>query len=122
MNINLLGNPKKPIVEVKSAGPVILVEEDIERLAEVLVQNHAQQVILHRENLAANFFDLQSGLAPAVMQQFVSCMTPLAIVGDFTDLRGSVWEAFIAECNDGQNIFFLGSVSEALDKFRTLKK
>jgi hypothetical protein len=116
MNLLLHAGAHEKIAEFTSDGLLITREEDAIALMQELFSTGAQQVILHRENIAPEFFDLRTGLAGAVLQKFVNYHLQVAIVGDFSHITSEALKAFIYESNRGRQIFFVESVESARQK------
>jgi hypothetical protein len=72
------------------------------------------KVILHAENISAEFFDLRTGLAGEVLQKFATYRIRLAIVGDFSGYSSKSLRDFIYESNQGRQVNFVPKVSEAI--------
>lgn len=75
-----------------------------------------EKLILHQKNISPEFFDLKSGLAGEILQKFSNYRIPLVIVGDFSEFNSKSLNDFIYESNQGKQVNFLNSVSEALNK------
>ena len=75
----------------------------------------ARKIIIHRENITPDFFDLSTRLAGEILQKFVTYQVKLAIVGDFQDASASS-RAFIYESNRGTEIFFVKDVETTKTK------
>jgi len=75
-----------------------------------------KKLILHRHNIAADFFDLHTGLAGDVLQKFVNYHAQLAIVGDFSGIESEAFQALMRESNRGTHVFFVESVEAAKEK------
>ena len=77
--------------------------------------NHSvQSMIIHKESLPLEFFDLKSGIAGEILQKFSNYRMKLAIVGDFSEIESKSLRDFIRESNDRKTISFVSSVNEAL--------
>ncbi|MEQ9377116.1 MAG: DUF4180 domain-containing protein [Imperialibacter sp.] len=76
----------------------------------------ADNIIWHEKNIAADFFDLKTGMAGEVLQKFSNYRARLAIVGDFSKYESKALKAFILESNRQGRISFVGSVDEAKGK------
>lgn len=109
------------IAEAVSDSLILKNEQDIIFLMEELFPLGANKVIIHKENIAPEFFDLKTGLAGAILQKFVNYSIPLAIVGDFSNITSDALKAFIYESNRGKQIFFLESVEKAIQKLISLR-
>lgn len=77
-------------------------------------------LIILKESLSDAFFDLKSGFAGDILQKFSNYQVKLIIVGDFSEYTSKSLHAFIRECNRGNQVFFLGSVDEAIEKYNSL--
>ena len=80
----------------------------------------ARKIIIHRENITPDFFDLSTRLAGGILQKFVTYQVKLAIVGDFQDASDSL-KAFIYETNRGHEIFFAEDLETAKAKLFAAK-
>ncbi|WP_416864162.1 MAG: DUF4180 domain-containing protein [Imperialibacter sp.] len=76
----------------------------------------ADNIIWHEKNIAADFFDLKTGLAGEVLQKFSNYRAKLAIVGDFSKYESKALRDFIFESNRQGRISFVASVDEAKEK------
>jgi hypothetical protein len=70
-------------------------------------------VVLFKESLPAQFFDLKTGFAGEVTQKFSNYRFKLAIVGDFSQYSSSLRD-FIYESNKGNLVFFKSDTDSAL--------
>ncbi len=77
----------------------------------------ARKIIIHEKNLIADFFDLQTRLAGAILQKFSNYRMSLAIIGDFGKYRKQSFQAFIYESNRTGRICFVENLDEALKRF-----
>lgn len=76
-----------------------------------------EKLILHQKNISPEFFDLKSGLAGEILQKFSNYRIPLVIVGDFSEFNSKSLNDFIYESNQGTQVNFLNSISEAWEKW-----
>ena len=72
----------------------------------------ARKIIIDRENIIPEFFDLSTRLAGEVLQKFVTYQVKLAITGDFSDASPTLKD-FIYETNRGNHIFFARNLEVA---------
>lgn len=77
-------------------------------------------MIIHEESLGDKFFDLKTQFAGNLLQKFSNYNMSLVIVGDFSKYTSKSLRDFIRECNRGRLIFFLPSVEDGLEKYKTL--
>jgi hypothetical protein len=76
----------------------------------------AQSVIIEKEHLVEEFFDLSTCFAGEVLQKFSNYRIKLAIVGDFSKYTSKSLRDFIYESNKNGYILFVGSKEEALER------
>jgi hypothetical protein len=77
----------------------------------------ADSVILKKEHLNPDFFDLKTGIAGDVLQKFSNYQMKLAVIGDFSNIESKSLRDFIYESNKGGRINFLENKEKALDLF-----
>ncbi len=73
-------------------------------------------LILHKHNLTPDFFDLKNGMAGEILQKFSNYRMKLVIIGGFSEFNSKSLKDFIYESNQGNQVNFLNSVLEALEK------
>ena len=105
------------IAEVTSDKLIIETAEDGLDLLGNLYYQGFDSIILHEANITSSFFDLKTGIAGEILQKFSNYRMCLAIIGDFDKYPGKSIQDFIRESNRGGRVNFLGSVSEALERF-----
>jgi len=76
-------------------------------------------MVVYKESLGEDFFDLRTGFAGEVLQKFSNYRVRLAIVGDFSVYKSKALRDFIYECNKGNLVFFKSSLEEALSALTT---
>lgn len=115
MKYKTLGNN---ITEVISDDIVMNdVSSALDFMMTIQYDQDSTKVIVRKENLTEEFFNLRSGLAGQILQKFVQYSVKLAIVGDFSVYSSKALHDFIYECNEGHHIFFVPDVEEAMQKF-----
>jgi len=105
------------VFEVPADGPVLQTEREAADILGEAIGRDAKLVVLPSVRLSPDFFQLRTGLAGAIAQKFVNYRIKLAIVGVIPEdaLQSTALQAFIKECNRGQNIWFLEQI-ESLEK------
>lgn len=93
-------------------------QDALDLMVDVQYQGCAK-LILNKENIIENFFDLRTGIAGEILQKFVNYQVKLAIVGDFHAQSKSLGD-FIYECNQGKQIFFTSTITEAVKKLHCI--
>ncbi len=79
-------------------------------------QENCKKIILYKENIIEDFFDLKTKIAGELLQKFVNYGFSLAIVGDFSNYTSKSLQDFIYESNLGSTINFLPTLEDALRK------
>ena len=73
----------------------------------------AEKIIVRKEQLCPDFFDLKTGIAGDILQKFSNYNKQLAIVGDFTEYTSKSLRHFIRESNKTGRILFVSVFEEA---------
>jgi hypothetical protein len=89
-------------------------DEILQLMVDAGYTHFAQRMIIHKESLPQEFFDLKSGIAGEILQKFSNYRMKLAIVGDFSEIKSKSLRDFIRESNERKIISFVSSVREAL--------
>jgi hypothetical protein len=107
------------IVEISSDKAVIQSEEDaLDIMASIRYLYDSQKIIVYKENLGEDFFDLSSGLAGGILQKFSNYRVRLAIVGNFSGFESLRLKELILESNKGRQVNFVTDLSLALEVLR----
>lgn len=76
----------------------------------------ASKIIMKKENITPDFFDLKTRIAGDILQKFSNYRMQLAIVGDFTEYTSKSLRDFIYESNKVGRILFVDSLSVAKER------
>lgn len=104
------------IAEVMSDDLLIETTSDALDVLGQVYYDGFDKMILHQTNLAPAFFDLQNGIAGDILQKFSNYRMRLAIAGDFVAVEKRSLREFIYECNQGQQVNFVATVEEAVER------
>ncbi|WP_192347688.1 DUF4180 domain-containing protein [Algoriphagus sp. Y33] len=115
MNIQTHKIGETEIAEVISDKTVIQNTEDALDLMGDIYYQGFDKIILHLENITADFFDLKNKMAGEILQKFSNYRISLAVVGGFTGFTSNSLRDFIYESNKGRQVNFVASVDEALN-------
>jgi hypothetical protein len=74
-------------------------------------------IIVRKENITDNFFDLSTGIAGEILQKFSTYNMRLAIIGDYANINSKSLKDFIYESNKTKRIVFVKTIEEALAIF-----
>ncbi|WP_294276966.1 DUF4180 domain-containing protein [uncultured Chryseobacterium sp.] len=91
-------------------------EEGLDFLGNLYYQGF-DGIMIHKENITSDFFDLKTKIAGEILQKFVQYQMPLIIIGDFSQVSSKSLQDFIYESNTGRQVNFLSSRSEAIQAF-----
>ncbi|MDD4688916.1 MAG: DUF4180 domain-containing protein [Eubacteriales bacterium] len=105
--IAIVSGKEKVITDIESA---------LDLIATVGYETGANRIVINKENIDDSFFVLSTGIAGEILQKFVTYQTKLAIYGDFTKYTSKPLKDFIYESNSGNEIFFLPTKEEAIER------
>ena len=91
-------------------------EQDILDLIGEISADGCSRLIVHEENLGADFFDLKTGIAGEMLQKISNYRFRIAVIGDFEKFKSKSLHDFIRECNRGESVFFSKDLKLVLDK------
>ena len=94
-------------------APIDSVEDALDLIGNADYQG-AQRIIIKREHLHEDFFDLSTKLAGDIMQKIINYYKYLAVVGDFSDLKRKSWLDFMYESNKAGRILFVEDAQDAV--------
>jgi hypothetical protein len=108
------------VLDYAPDSPVLRTEQDALDVLGDAFGVHAELVVVPVSRLAQEFFTLDSGLAGAIIQKFVTYHRRLVILGDIAgQLAGSsALRAFVYESNRGNHVWFLADRDELDQRLR----
>jgi hypothetical protein len=116
MKYTILGK-KNSIVYIESEDILISdMQSALDLIATVSFEKGCNRIIIDKSTICEDFFILSSGIAGDVLQKFINYHTKLAIIGDYSKYTSKPLHDFIYECNKGKDIFFVGSLDQAIEK------
>ena len=107
VNIAVINSPEQLICDTQSA---------LDLMMSVKYEADTQRVVIAKHNITGDFFILSTGLAGEILQKFVNYQIKIAIYGDYAHYTSKPLHDFIYESNQGQNVFFVTSQEEAIEK------
>ena len=75
-----------------------------------------KNIVINKKLIAEDFFILSTGLAGEILQKFINYGGRVAIYGDFSRYTSKPLHDFIYESNRGQDVFFVKTEDEAIEK------
>ena len=106
----------KVVAEILPGSEMISEPGDILDLMLEAGYGGSNKIIVHKETLNPDFFDLKTKLAGEILQKFSNYRMSLAIVGDFSNFKSRSLNDFIRESNNRGIISFVGSLETALEQ------
>ena len=103
------------IVEIIDDAIII---KGIDDVLELLFVHNCTSIILKKENMADEFFDLSTGIAGEILQKFSNYRKRLAIIGDYENIKSNALKDFIYESNKTKQIVFVKTKEEAIKIFQ----
>ena len=103
--VAVVTGPEIEISDVQSALDLIMTAK---------YETETNLLAIAKEAIAEDFFILSCGLAGEVLQKFINYHAKIAIYGDFSKYTSKPLKDFIYESNKGKDVFFVGTVDEAV--------
>lgn len=118
ITVNQKGDSKVAII---SSDKRII--ENVNDALDVMANVHYQdcdKMILRKEHIIDDFFDLKTKLAGEILQKYTNYRMKVAIVGEFSSYNSKSLNDFIYESNKGKQVLFKQTESEALEGLHQL--
>ena len=110
-------NGDRTTIEVQSPEPLFTNPEGaLELMVNIGYLYETNRILVHREQICEEFFDLRSGMAGEILQKFSNYRMQLVIVGDFSRLQSKAMRDFILESNKGSLVNFVPDMAVALNE------
>lgn len=111
-NVALIREPGVLMTDPQSA---------LDLIATVNYETGCAAMVLPKEAVAEEFWQLSTRLAGEVLQKFINYNMKLAVIGDFSALtaKSKSLHDFVFESNRGTHIFFVDSEEEAVRRLST---
>lgn len=103
------------IVVVHHTEIIHSTQDALDMMATARYLGDSDALVFFKESLSEDFFDLKTRFAGEILQKFSNYNVRLAIVGDFCQYKSKALRDFIYECNNGELIFWVDSLEEAID-------
>ncbi|CDQ41157.1 MULTISPECIES: DUF4180 domain-containing protein [Virgibacillus] len=106
------------IIVIANADSILLTDEQraLDVIMTISSETGGSRIALNKEAISEDFFKLRTRLAGAILQKVATYHIKFAIIGDFSSHTSKSLKDFIYECNKGNNVFFVSSEQEAIDK------
>jgi hypothetical protein len=116
MDIILHETSAGKIAEINSDNVVLKDTDDSLNLIYESGAVDSGKIILYKNHVTPEFFDLRTKLAGEILQKFSNYRLQLAIIGDFSEYNSKSLNDFIHECNRGNMVFFVENLDSAIKK------
>lgn len=90
------------------------VRDALDLIANVRFQG-CEKLLLRKEQLSDDFFELKTRLAGEILQKFTNYKMKAAVFGEFHGYDSKSFQDFIYECNKGRQFLFKPTEAEALE-------
>lgn len=122
MTIKLIEKNNTVVAVIDEIGFHISSAQDaLDMIATVSYEHHCNRISVYKSSLADDFFVLSTGMAGEVLQKFINFGTKLAIIGEHGSYTSKPLNDFIYECNNGNDIFFVSTETEAVERLSKAK-
>lgn len=115
IEINFIEANGTRIAEIISEETEIKNTQDAVDIMMNCIYQGAARIIIRKQNLIPDFFDLKNGIAGDILQKFSTYNAKLAIVGDFDNIASRSLRDFIYESNKIGRINFVSSTDLAAE-------
>lgn len=88
----------------------------LDMMASAQYETDCDKLIIDKSCVTDEFFVLSTGIAGEILQKFINYRKKIAIVGDYSKYTSKPLRDFIYESNNGNSIYFLPSIEEAVIK------
>jgi hypothetical protein len=95
----------------------IIIKNADDALSLLFSINRCSAIIIKKENIVNDFFNLSTGIAGEILQKFSNYRKRMAIVGSFENIKSKSLRDFIYESNKTKQIIFVKTLEEALKIF-----
>lgn len=88
----------------------------IDLMMTVKYETGIKNIAISKDLITDKFFVLSSGIAGEILQKFINYQFRIAIFGDYTKYTSKPLKDFIYESNNGQDVFFVDNLEDAINK------
>ena len=102
------------ILELEHDGYIL---KDAQDLLDIIGSYSVRTIILKKENIIPEFFDLKTKVAGEILQKASNYGLKIGIIGDFTSIKSKSLRDFIYESNKTKQVIFKETIEEILKIF-----
>ena len=107
-----LGGREKVVTDAQSALDLAMTAQ---------YETGARRMAIPKAAIADAFFVLSTGLAGEILQKYVNYHIKVAVWGEFSRYTSKPLRDFMRESNEGNDVFFVASEAEAIDRLAKAK-
>lgn len=104
----------KPAAEADGNVIIRSSQDMLDLMASARYECGCDTILLKKENLDEDFFNLKTGLAGEILQKISNYGFKLAVIGDFSQYESKSLRDFIYESNKAGRVMFVSDVKELL--------
>jgi hypothetical protein len=97
------------------------VQSTLNFMMSIFYETGCNRIALNKEAFSDDFFILSTRLAGEILQKFINYQAKLAIYGNFNQYTSKPLKDFIYESNNGNDIFFVATKNNAVEKLISAK-
>lgn len=109
-------NGIKIAVVISNEKAITNAQSVLDLLATASYEAGTDRIAIGKETIEDAFFVLSSGLAGEVLQKIVNYHAKIAIYGDFSHYTSKPLKDFMYESNQGNDVFFVATKEEAIER------
>ena len=102
------------ILEIEDNGIIL---KDAQDLLDIIGSYSVRTIILKKENIIPDFFDLKTKVAGEILQKASNYGLKIGIIGDFKSIKSKSLSDFIYESNKTKQVIFKETKEEILKIF-----
>ena len=102
------------IAEIIDEGIII---RNVQDFLDVAANSPSRNIIIHKENIIPEFFDLKTKIAGDILQKASNYRIRIGIVGEFKNIKSKSLRDFIYESNKTEEILFKENIEEVVEIF-----
>lgn len=116
MEFKILGNKNDIALIIADEVVINDVQSALDLIAYAQYETDCNKLIIDKSCMTDDFFVLSTGIAGEILQKFINYRKKIAIIGDYSKYTSKPLRDFIYESNNGNSIYFLPNIEEAILK------
>jgi hypothetical protein len=116
MEYKILGKKNDIALIISDEIVIKNTQSALDMIATAQYETDCDKFIVNKSCVAEDFFVLSTGVAGEILQKFINYHKKIAIVGDYSKYTSKPLKDFIYESNNGNSIYFVPNIEEALLK------